>query len=266
MSHYSSQQQLTGEPEAMRRMNRELRRNLILETALIAFALGVLTVASVYLAAFGWRTHNDTLFALGLYILVAHLAFHVSEFLAAAITRPHDTHPDAFMMFHSREYLIANGTALLEFFVEAYVIPESWKLDPARHSVLGFFLRVNFASALLFTLLVIVFYGIRVVSMLQCGSNFSLMIEDERRSSHQLVTHGLYRYLRHPAYFGWFWRTVCAQWIVANPLSAFAHTGVAWYFFRARIAYEEATLQRPDYFGEAYKNYKAQTVVGIPFL
>ncbi|KAG5466884.1 hypothetical protein LSCM1_01061 [Leishmania martiniquensis] len=266
MSHSSLQEQERSGLEVVRRVNRELQRNLVLETALIAFTLGVLTVASVLLTAFGWRTHDDTLFALGLYILVAHIAFHVLEFLTAALTRPHDTHPDAFMVCHSTEYLIANGAALLEFVVEAYLIPERWKLDPSRHALLGFFFRVNAASALLFTLLVIIFYGIRVVSMLQCGSNFSLMIEHERRPSHRLVTHGLYRYLRHPAYFGWFWRTACAQWILANPLSAVAHTGVAWYFFRSRIAYEEATLQRPDYFGEAYKRYKAHTVVGIPFL
>ncbi|KAI5689366.1 Phospholipid methyltransferase [Leishmania braziliensis] len=266
MSYSSKQGQEEGTPNEIRRINRELRRNLILETALIAFALGVLTVVSVLLTAYGWHTHNDNLFALGLYILVAHLAFHIFEFLAAALTRPHDTHPDAFMVFHSTPYLIANGTALLEFFLEAYAIPEGWKLDPTRHPLLGFFLRVNCASALLFTLLVAVFYGIRVMSMLQCGANFSLMIEDERRSSHQLVTQGLYRYLRHPAYFGWFWRTCCAQWILANPVSAVVHTVVTWYFFRSRIAYEEATLQRPDYFGETYKKYMACTIVGIPFL
>ncbi|CBZ30854.1 putative prenyl protein specific carboxyl methyltransferase [Leishmania mexicana MHOM/GT/2001/U1103] len=266
MSHSSAPEELTGEKEAIRRINRELQRNLILETALIAFALGVLALAGVLLAAYGWHTHDDSLFALGLYILVVHIAFHVLEFLVAGFTRPHDTHPDAFMVFHSTPYLIASGTALLEFFVELYAIPETWKLDPTRHAVLGFFVRVNYASALLFTLLVVVFYGIRVVSMLQCGSNFSLMIEHERHSNHQLVTHGLYRYLRHPAYFGWFWRTCCAQWILANPVSAVVHTGVTWYFFRSRIAYEEATLQRPDYYGEAYKRYKARTIVGIPFL
>ncbi|GET92821.1 prenyl protein specific carboxyl methyltransferase, putative [Leishmania tarentolae] len=266
MVHSNARAREAGENEDIRRINRELQRNLILETAVIAFTLGVLTVAGMFLIAYGWRTHDDSLLALGLYILVVHIAFHASEFLSAALTRPHDTHPDAFMVFHSAPYLIASGTALLEFFVEVYVIPETWKLDPKRHVLLGFLLRVNYASALLFTALVLFFYGIRVVSMLQCGPNFSLMIEHERNPRHQLVKHGLYRYLRHPAYFGWFWRTCCAQWILANPVSAVVHTGVTWHFFRSRIAYEEATLQRPDYFGEAYKRYKIRTIVGIPFL
>ncbi|KAG5492723.1 hypothetical protein JKF63_01303 [Porcisia hertigi] len=266
MSPVTPHRQEAVDKEEIRRINRELQRNLILETALIAFVLGVLTVASILLAAYGWYTHDDKLFALGLYIFIAHLSFHVLEFLAAALTRPHDTHPDAFMVFHSNPYLIATGTALLEFFLEAYAIPESWKLDPSHHALLGFFCRVNRASALLFTFFAAFFYGIRVVSMLQCASNFSLVIEEERRPTHQLVTHGLYRYLRHPAYFGWFWRTCCVQWILANPVSALAHAGVSWYFFRSRIAYEEVTLQRPDYFGEAYKKYRARTITGIPFL
>lgn len=254
------------EREEARRLSRELRRNLILETAITAFLLGAATVVSVLLAVYGWRTDNDGAFALGLYLLVAHLTFHVCEFLAAALTRPHDTHPDAFMVFHSTPYLLASGTALLEFVLEWCLVPTTWKLDAARHPFWGFFFRVNWAAAVLFSILAVVFYGVRVVGMLQCGSNFSLMIEDERRSSHQLVTHGLYRYLRHPAYFGWFWRTVFAQCILANPLSAVAHTAVTWHFFRSRIPYEEATLQRADYFGETYKQYKARTTVGIPFL
>ncbi|KAK7201302.1 prenyl protein specific carboxyl methyltransferase [Novymonas esmeraldas] len=254
------------EVEEVRRINRELRRNLILETALIAFALGALTVASVVLVVYGWRAHQDELFALGMYLLVTQLAFHIFEFLAAALTRPHDTHPDAFMVLHSTPYLVASGTALLEFLLEVYAVPEALKVAPHHHPILGLLFRVNRASTLLFSVLVAVFYGIRVVSMLQCGANFSLIIEHERRSSHKLVTHGLYRYLRHPAYFGWFWRTCCAQLILANPISAVAHAGVTWYFFRSRIAYEEATLQRADYFGDTYTRYKERTIVGIPFL
>lgn len=251
--------------EEVDRLNYELRRNLILETALIAFVLGALTVLTGVLIVYAYATHNDVLFAFGLYMLTVHLAFHVCEFLTAALLRPHDTHPDAFMIFHSKEYLAASGVALVEFAIEAYCIPERWKLSPSHHPFLSSFLRLHRGSAIFFTTLTLVFYGIRVAAMLQCGANFSLMIEPQRRSSHHLVQHGLYRYLRHPAYFGWFWRTCCAQFIVANPISAVAHTAVTWYFFRSRIAYEEATLERADYFGETYKAYKKRTYVGIPF-
>ncbi|KPI85457.1 putative prenyl protein specific carboxyl methyltransferase [Leptomonas seymouri] len=247
------------------RLNRELHRNLFLETALIAFVLGAVTILSMGLVFYAYATHNATLLALGLYVLVVHVAFHLCEFFIAALLRPHDTHPDAFMILHSKEYVAASSGALLEFFVEAYFVPGSWKLCTVRHPILGFFFRVNLAGAALFTFLVVIFYGIRVTAMLQCGANFSLTIESERRGSHRLVTHGLYRYLRHPAYFGWFWRTCFAQCILANPLSMVVHTAVTWYFFHSRIPYEESTLERPDYFGEEYTAYRHRTFVGIPF-
>lgn len=251
--------------EEINRLNRELRRNLILETALIAFALGALTILAMVLALYAYLAHKDALFAFALYILTVHIVFHVSEFVTAALQRPHDTHPDAFMVFHSKAFMTASGAALLEFFLEAYAVPEGWKLSPTRHPLLAFFLRINRAGSIFFALLVVVFYAIRVAAMLQCGANFSLMIEPQRRSSHRLVRHGLYRYLRHPAYFGWFWRTCFAQFILANPLAAVAHTVVTWYFFRSRIPYEEETMEQADYFGEDYKAYKRRTYVGIPF-
>lgn len=247
------------------RLNRELRRNLLLETALIAFGLGAVAILSVVVVLYAYATQNCPLFALGLYILTVHVGFHVSEFLTAALLRPHDTHPDAFMLFHSPAYMAASAVALAEFLLEAYAMPESWKLSASAHPILASLFRLNEAAAVFFTLLVVVFYGIRVTAMLQCGANFSLMIEDERRSSHQLVQHGLYAHLRHPSYFGWFWRTFFAQCILANPICAVAHTVVTWYFFKQRIAYEEATMERPDYFGAEYTAYKKRTYVGIPF-
>lgn len=251
--------------EEISRLNHELRRNLLLETALIGFALGAVAVLSILLVVYAHLYHKDELLALGLYVLTVHVAFHLSEFVTAALLRPHDAHPDAFMLFHSKAYMAASGVALVEFFVEAYLVPEGWKLSPSRHPVLAFFLRIHPCAAVLFTVLVVAFYAIRVAAMLQCGANFSLMIESERRGSHRLVQHGLYAYLRHPSYFGWFWRTCFAQFILANPLSAVAHTVVTWFFFRSRIPYEEATMQRSDYFGEEYKAYKRRTYIGIPF-
>ncbi|CAN0453530.1 unnamed protein product, partial [Hapterophycus canaliculatus] len=35
--------------------------------------------------------------------------------------------------------------------------------------------------------------------------------ERQREESHQLVTSGVYRFLRHPSYFGWFWWSLGTQ-------------------------------------------------------
>ncbi len=36
------------------------------------------------------------------------------------------------------------------------------------------------------------------------GSNFHHRIRTEKEKDHHLVTFGIYKYLRHPAYFGWY--------------------------------------------------------------
>ncbi|EPY42656.1 protein-S-isoprenylcysteine O-methyltransferase [Angomonas deanei] len=204
-------------------------------------------------------------FTFGVYVIVVHVLFHMCEFCVAAVVRPREAHPDSFMIFHSVHYWIANGLALAEFFVEVFLIPDSMKLskDSGLFSLL---FRLNYTSCVCFALLTVIFYAVRVVAMIQGGSNFGLSIEDEKREEHTLVKHGVYKYLRHPAYFGWFWRTALAQLIIANPVNFVLHTLVTWYFFKRRIRYEEALLLKEDYFGDEYKLYIKKTIIGIPFL
>ncbi|EPY28495.1 hypothetical protein STCU_05085 [Strigomonas culicis] len=102
--------------------------------------------------------------------------------------------------------------------------------------------------------------------MVQSGPNFSLLIETEKRDEHVLIESGCYAVLRHPAYFGWFWRTFCSQLIVANPLCFLFHTTATWLFFKDRIPYEESLLVSDDFFGEKYEAYRRGTPVGIPFI
>lgn len=254
-----------GEKKELAFIRRELQRNLFLETALTAFGLGVVAAGGIVLAVAGWYTDRVEIFAIGLYVLVAHVTFHLAEFITAVVARPHDTHPGAFMVFHSKAYISASLLAFAEFLIETLFVPEDWKVSQRAHPFLGSVFRLNFTAVSFFSLVTLFFYGIRVVAMLQCGPSFSLMIEGERRHGHVLIQHGLYRYFRHPAYFGWFWRTVMAQLILANPFTAILHTAVTWMFFRSRIPYEELIMEEEDFFGEQYKAYKSKTIVGIPF-
>ena len=102
------------------------------------------------------------------------------------------------------------------------------------------------------------------------SSNFSHIIEEEQRPEHQLVTHGVYSCLRHPAYFGYFWwavgtqaavvhhgpspssphapRRAPMQVLLANPVCVCAYAVASFLFFRHRIPYEEHFLVR--FFGE----------------
>lgn len=127
--------------------------------------------------------------------------------------------------------------------------------------------------------------------------NFSHVIASNRRSEHELVTHGVYKYvvqnwcscfcsaatasfsrgahrecaaasptrfIRHPSYCGWFWWSVGTQVLLGNPACTVLYAAAAWQFFRHRIPYEEATLE--SFFGEQYRAYMARTIVGVPFV
>lgn len=248
------------------------QRNVLLETAVVAFGLGVVSMASVFMMVHAYTTtHSAAEYAFGTHLLIIHVTFHFSEFVVAVTQRPREAHPAAFMVCHSPAYLAANAVSLLEFLVEVFLVPDAWKPfskeNGSSSPALFFFLfRLNMAATTLYGALALLFYAVRIVAMLQCGRSFSLMVASDRGPEHQLVRTGLYALLRHPAYFGWFWRCPLSQMMLANPVTTVVHTVVTWLFFRRRIPFEEGLLLREDFFGEEYQSYKASTIVGIPFI
>ncbi|KAG1661242.1 Protein-S-isoprenylcysteine O-methyltransferase [Nymphon striatum] len=105
---------------------------------------------------------------------------------------------------------------------------------------------------------------IRKQAMITAGTNFNHLIQFQRKQDHVLVTHGVYRYFRHPAYVGWFWWSIGTQIVLCNPICAVAYSVAAWKFFSVRIAEEEITLL--NFFGQDYVNYQRNVGTGIPFI
>lgn len=54
------------------------------------------------------------------------------------------------------------------------------------------------------------------------------------------------------------------QVLLANPVCLVAYTIATFIFFHNRVPFEEAHLIR--FFGDDYREYKARTYLGIPFL
>jgi protein-S-isoprenylcysteine O-methyltransferase len=233
-------------------------RRIFVDIAIIAFVLGVVAASALIGlvgAGVGWWLWHPTAVAFALYVITCMVGFHMSEFLVAALYRPHDTHPRAFMIYHSPAYMIATAAAIVEFMVETWLIPLDWKL-----------MTVSVPLAIAAALAVTVFYGVRVIAMVQCGSNFSLEIETTHRQDHTLVTSGVFARFRHPSYFGWFWRTVLSQVLLMNPVCLVGFTYVTWKFFVRRIEEEEDILKSKEFFGEKYETYKKSVGTGIPFI
>lgn len=97
-----------------------------------------------------------------------------------------------------------------------------------------------------------------------CGKNFAHQIMVEKAEGHQLITHGVYAYLRHPSYFGFFYWSVGSQLFLLNPICLILYTLASWRFFKDRIPYEESLLLQC--YGEDYLNYMKKTIIGIPLI
>ena len=61
--------------------------------------------------------------------------------------------------------------------------------------------------------LVLVVFGeaLRKASILTARRNFTHVVQLTRRPGHTLVTHGVYAFVRHPGYLGWFIWAVSTQ-------------------------------------------------------
>jgi len=100
--------------------------------------------------------------------------------------------------------------------------------------------------------------------MAQAGSNFNHTVQMKRKEGHELVTHGIYAWLRHPSYFGFWWWSLGTQVVLGDGLCLVAYAIVLWRFFNGRIEREEELLVK--FFGEEYARYRRRTWVGIPFI
>lgn len=99
------------------------------------------------------------------------------------------------------------------------------------------------------------FLALFFASHRQLGKNWSVTLEI--RDKHELVTEGLYRYVRHPMYSSfWLW-AIAQALLLPNFVAGLAGLiGVAILYFH-RVGKEEAMMRRT--FGSAYEAYAART-------
>eukprot|EP00970_Alexandrium_tamarense_P002896 scaffold418_cov181-Alexandrium_tamarense.AAC.4 len=194
-------------------------------------------------------TEDKRLLALQWTVYVIFLCtFHLGEFFTTVIFNPTVASSDSFMVNHSKAYTAAALLSWTEFCIRMLFFP---KLNDVRLFCLG-------------VLFVVGGQVTRSWAMIHCGESFNHYIQRDKKDNHVLVTNGIYGYLRHPSYFGFYYWAVGTQLILCNPLSTTMYGIAAWTFFRYRITYEEETLRK--LFPRAYEAYAARTYIGIPLL
>eukprot|EP01134_Creolimax_fragrantissima_P001699 CFRG1699T1 len=182
----------------------------------------------------------------GLFILFL-CTYHFLEFFTTAVFNPEGLSIDSFLINQSKEYGIAVSAAWLEYLVELVLFPSmkgSWVLYVgASIAVCG--------------------QAMRTIAMWTAGSNFTHIIQYNKRDAHVLVTNGIYSISRHPGYCGWFWWSVGTQILLCNPGCMVLYAMASYKFFSDRIETEEETLV--DFFA-SYKDYRTRVGTGIPFI
>ncbi|XP_054732958.1 protein-S-isoprenylcysteine O-methyltransferase [Anastrepha obliqua] len=212
------------------------------QIALRSSFLGFVEAISVLIIIFA----PDELKQFGVYSFFMAF-FHYSEFLAIAWCNPNSLSVDSFILNHSIHYALAAVASWLEFGLEVWFLP----------SFKGFYY-----IWLIGVVLCMLGEIIRKVAMITARNSFTHLVQYEKADNHKLITHGIYAYMRHPSYVGWFWWSVGTQIILLNPVCILIYTIVSWTFFHDRIYMEEITLL--NFFRSDYHKYQQHVPTGLP--
>lgn len=218
------------------------------EIARTSFLLGIILGISIGLI--------PTLHFKGISLYVISLmTFHFLEYYITARYNPKNANSDSFLLFSNGiAYLAAQLFAIAECFLEFIFFPHmKFPSTKIRVGILLLGLTLTVSGQV-----------VRSLAMITAGRSFSHIIKRKKEKGHMLVTNGIYGYLRHPSYFGYFWWALGTQWLLLNPVSLVLFAIVLWLFFKKRIAVEEEHLVR--FFGAEYENYRRRVGVWIPFI
>lgn len=151
------------------------------------------------------------------------------------------------MLNHSKEYLMAIMTGLIEYSLKRLV---NLSPVPTLFRLLGLFL-LGFGILL------------RSLAMITAAESFSHDIKDSLDNGHKLVREGVYGICRHPSYLGFFAFAIGGQIVLGNFISMLIFFIVLQKFFRERVIIEESILIKR--FPKEYPEYKEKTWSGIAF-
>ncbi|OGK27574.1 hypothetical protein A3C28_06105 [Candidatus Roizmanbacteria bacterium RIFCSPHIGHO2_02_FULL_39_9] len=110
---------------------------------------------------------------------------------------------------------------------------------------------------------IIAAFFISISARREIGSNWTHAAEYQIKKNHELVTTGIYSYIRHPIYTGFFLMIVGAELIVGSYLFFLFFVGLIFiHLFQARKE-EKILLEK---FGMRYRIYMKKTKMFIPYL
>jgi protein-S-isoprenylcysteine O-methyltransferase Ste14 len=96
----------------------------------------------------------------------------------------------------------------------------------------------------------------------ELGRNWSVSLEV--RKKHELITHGVYRYVRHPMYSAFFLWAIAQILLLPNWIAGFSGIIGFGILYSLRVGREERLML--DAFGEEYRAYMQRTARIVPWI
>lgn len=222
--------------------------------ALRAFCLGMAVSASIVVMLGVFLFTDSPLWRLPFFV-AAVANFHFLEFWTTAEANAGAVTTDSFLLTsNGAQYIIVHSVAFLEAAVVCTFFPgRSWAPFGLGSTIMWLGLGLTLVGQ-----------GTRSLAMLHAGASFNHEVQVYKADTHLLVTTGIYRLIRHPSYFGFFYWGVGMQLVLGNRISFFIYVGILWWFFDKRIRYEEATLVA--FFKDDYVQYRKKVSTWIPFI
>lgn len=167
------------------------------------------------------------------------VVYHLSEFSGVLFFRSEQLEINSFLLYHSLYYQTCFFLCLIEYYCWIRFNPES-KTETGLFSLLGLFCSV-FGLCL------------RFLAFFSAKENFNHLLNREK-SSHRIISNGIFAIERHPSYVGFFLFAVGNQIWLKNYFCSAIFFVVLLVFFTERISREESSLEN-IHKGE-YSEYK----------
>lgn len=111
-------------------------------------------------------------------------------------------------------------------------------------------------------LMVVVGILISIIARIELGNNWAHAAEYQIKQNHELITSGIYHYIRHPIYTG--------LTVAFTGAEIVAHSYLCVFFFflilcRSYLSGKREEVLLCNYFGEKYQKYMKETKMFIPY-
>ncbi len=188
---------------------------------------------------------------------IAKAVILAASVVMVAIRAPHGQRSRSVKVVKNRKGALE--VALLTLAWVGFFVPLIWIVSPA-FSFAEYPLRAGplIAGVVCFVFGLWLFHR----SHADLGTNWSITLQV--REQHQLITHGVYRRIRHPMYTALFLNSVGQALVLPNWVAGPSYLVTFGILFACRVHAEERMML--EQFGDEYAAYMARTKRLVPYL